>query len=111
MRKTGTDEEFGEFELNMIELATRWDLCSTDPHARERARQKASQLELDGKRVRENAMRGLVRQREEEGEASGMPGVGGGAVRPTKKKQKNADCKSIDKVLLDLGGCPCFRCS
>ena len=31
-----------------------------------------------------------------------MQGVGGGAVMPMKKKQKNADCKSVDKILLDF---------
>ena len=33
-----------------------------------------------------------------------MSGVGGGAVMPTKKSQKNADCKStsINEVLFDI---------
>ena len=31
LKKSGTNEEFGEFELNMIELATRWDQSSIDP--------------------------------------------------------------------------------
>lgn len=103
MRKTGTNKEFGEFEVNIVELATRWDQCSTDPHTRKLAQQKAAQLELDGKRVRDDAMRGLVRQREEEGEGSNMSVIGGQAAMPMKKRQKNAERKSVDKVLLEFG--------
>lgn len=105
MRKTGTDEEFGEFEANLVELATRWDQSSTDLHTRKLAQLKAAQLELDGKRVRDDAMRGLVRQREEEGEGSNMSVVGGRAekaARPMKKQKKNSECRSIDKVLLEF---------
>ena len=90
MRKSGTDEEFGEFEINMVELASRWDQSSTDPEIRRLAQLHAAQMESDGKCVREDSMRGLVRRQEEE--------MDGSVLRP-KKRAKNTSVKGVDKVL------------
>ncbi|KAG0129990.1 hypothetical protein HOY82DRAFT_540461 [Tuber indicum] len=100
LQKSGTNEEFGEFELNMVELATRWDQSSTDPATRKLAQAKAAQLELDGRRVREDSMRGLVRRREEELNSAG--GAGSGVEVPATKKPKNALAKNVEKVLEEL---------
>lgn len=101
LKKSGTDEEFGEFELNMVELATRWNQSSVDPTTRRLARLKATQLELDGKRVREASMRGLVRRREEKEESEAA--VGSEDLRgKRKKKEKNESVKSIEKILGDF---------
>jgi len=86
----------------MVELATRWDQSSTNPETRKQAQEKAVQLERDGKRVREDSMRGLVRRREEEeGEGSGLGGdrvgTGGG-----KRKKKNQAAKNIDNILVEF---------
>jgi len=100
LKKSGTNEEFGEFELNMIELATRWDQSSIDPETRKQARLQAARLELDGKRVREDSMRGLVRRRQEK---DGSVSAGPGDIQERKKKKaKNASVKSIDKILFDF---------
>ncbi|KAG0644696.1 hypothetical protein HOY80DRAFT_1028335 [Tuber brumale] len=101
LRKSGTDEEFGEFELNMVELATEWDQASTDPVIRKLAQLKAAQLELDGKKVQEDTMRGLVRRREEElGGSSRSDGSAVSTQVPAKKKQKNRAVKDVDSLLL-----------
>ncbi|KAG0133618.1 hypothetical protein HOY82DRAFT_604263 [Tuber indicum] len=100
LQKSGTNEEFGEFELNMVELATRWDQSSTDPATRKLAQAKAAQLELDGRRVREDSMWGLVRRREEE--LNSARGAGSGIEVPATKKPKNALAKNVEKVLEEL---------
>ncbi|RPA93315.1 hypothetical protein L873DRAFT_1854464 [Choiromyces venosus 120613-1] len=102
LKKTGTDEEFGEFELNMVEIAARWDQCSTDPDIRKLVQQKAMQLEMDGKRVRDDSMQGLVRQWEEGTEASDIVEEETPCSTPAKKKQKNNSVKEVDKVLHEL---------
>ena len=86
----------------MVELATRWDQSSTNPDTRKQAQEKALQLERDGKSVREDSMRGLVRRREEEeGEgsrgASERLGTEGG-----KRKKKNQLAKNIDDILVEF---------
>lgn len=89
----------------MVELAIRWDQGSNDPGIRKIAQAKALQLELDGKKVREDSMRGLVRRREEEvGEGSGPRGDSAttGDTRQAKKKQKNKAAKNIDNILLEF---------
>ena len=105
LRKSGTDEEFTEFELNMVELAMRWDQGSNDPEIRKIAQAKALQLELGGKKVREDSMRGLVRRREEDvGESSRSRGDIStmGDTGQAKKKQKNQAAKNIDNILLEF---------
>ncbi|PWW73651.1 hypothetical protein C7212DRAFT_365755 [Tuber magnatum] len=99
-KKSGTNEEFGEFEHNMVELATRWDHSSTDPAIQRIAQAKAAQLELDGQRVREDLMRGLVRRRDEERDSSG--GAGSSAAVPASKKPRNGLAKNVEKVLEEL---------
>ncbi|RPA88699.1 hypothetical protein L873DRAFT_1796515 [Choiromyces venosus 120613-1] len=84
----------------MVELATRWDQCSTDPETRKIAQQKAEQLEMDGRRVREDSLRGLVRQWEEDEEESSLGGRG--TATPAKKKKKNSSAVNVDKVLLEF---------
>ncbi|KAG0642616.1 hypothetical protein HOY80DRAFT_998419 [Tuber brumale] len=101
LRKSGTDEEFGEFELNIVELATRWDQASTDHAIRKLAQLKAAQLELDGKKVREDSMWGLVRRREEElGGSSRSDGSAVSTQVLAKKNQKNQAVKDVDSLLL-----------
>lgn len=103
LKKTGTDEEFGEFELNMVELSTRWDQSSIDPDTRKLAQVQAAQLELDGKRVREDSMLGLVRRREEEEKYLSDSATGGGRTSTEpKKRAKNLSAKNVDKILIDL---------
>ncbi|RPA94239.1 hypothetical protein L873DRAFT_1793099 [Choiromyces venosus 120613-1] len=97
LRKSGINEDFGEFELNMVELATRWDQSSIDPTTRRLAQEKAAGLERDGRRVREVSMRGLVR-RQDEGEDSLEGTISGATAQPT-KKPKNATMKAVEKVL------------
>jgi len=81
----------------MVELATRWDQSSIDPTTRRLAQEKATRLEQEGRRVREDSMRGLVRRREEDGEhAEGI--IGGTPVPPT-KKPKNAAMKAVEGIL------------
>ncbi|KAG0137949.1 hypothetical protein HOY82DRAFT_597231 [Tuber indicum] len=84
--KSGTDEEFGEFELNMVELVTRWDQSSTDPETRRLAQLQAAQLELDGKRP-EGYEVGITRSNQS---------------IPPKKKTKNWEAKSVEKALQDF---------
>ncbi|KAG0134990.1 hypothetical protein HOY82DRAFT_537120 [Tuber indicum] len=87
----------------MVELSTRWEQASTDPAIRKLAYEKAAQLELDGKRVRHDSMRGLVCRREEEGStSSGSDGLRVGGVPPPKKRQKNQEGKDIDNLLLEF---------
>jgi hypothetical protein len=81
----------------MVELATRWDQSSIDPTTRRLAQEKAAQLERDGRRVREDSMRGLVRRRDEGGDTP--DGTIGGAAAPPTKKPKNAGMKAVEKVL------------
>jgi len=83
----------------MVELATRWDQSSIDPTTRKLAQEKAAQLEIDGRRVREDSLRGLVRRREE-GEGS-AGNTRSGAVRAT-KRQKNSAAKRVERVLDDF---------
>jgi len=66
------------------------------------AQQEAAQLKQDSKRVRDDAMMGLLRQREEKCEGSDMRVGEGRAVMVMKKRQKNSECKSVDKVLLEF---------
>jgi len=81
----------------MIELTARWDQCSTDRDTRKLAWEKAAELELDGKRVRDDSMRGLVWQwEEEEGEGSNI-----GAGRQRKRTKKQSLGKSVDKILAE----------
>jgi len=88
----------------MVELSIRWDQSSNDPGIRKIAKAKALQLELDGKKVREDSMRGLVRRREEEvGQSSGCRGISTtGETGQAKKKQKNQAAKNIDNILLEF---------
>lgn len=89
----------------MVELAMRWDQGSNDPGIRKIAQAKALQLELDGKKVREDSMRGLVRRREEEvGEGSGSRRDSSttGDTGKAKKKQKNQAAKNIDNILSEF---------
>ncbi|KAG0640995.1 hypothetical protein HOY80DRAFT_762625 [Tuber brumale] len=103
LRKSGTNKEFAEFELNMVELATRWDQSSTDLETRKLAQEKAIQLERNGKRVREDSMKGLVRRREKkEVDESGSDALRTGGAAPVKKKQKNEEVKKIDSILLEF---------
>lgn len=82
----------------MIELTARSDQCSTDPDTRKLAREKAAELELDGKQVRDDSMRGLVRQwEEEEGEGSNI-----GTGRQRKRTKKQSIGKSVDKILAEF---------
>ncbi|RPA95820.1 hypothetical protein L873DRAFT_1792052 [Choiromyces venosus 120613-1] len=86
----------------MVEIATRWDQCSTDPDTRKLAQQKAMQLEMDGKRVHDDSMRGLVQQWEEGTEVSDIVERETPRSTPAKKKQKNNSAKEVDKVLHKL---------
>ncbi|RPA89031.1 hypothetical protein L873DRAFT_1895843 [Choiromyces venosus 120613-1] len=61
------------------------------------AQEKAAGLKRDGRRVREDSMRGLVR-RQDEGEDS-LEGTISGATAPPTKKPKNATMKVVEKVL------------
>ncbi|KAG0123940.1 hypothetical protein HOY82DRAFT_618510 [Tuber indicum] len=56
LQKSGINKDFGEFELNMVELATRGDQSSIDPTTRRLAQEKAARLERDSRRVREDSM-------------------------------------------------------
>ncbi|KAG0644748.1 hypothetical protein HOY80DRAFT_938778 [Tuber brumale] len=76
---------------------------STDPETRKLAQEKAIQLERDGKRVREDSMKGLVRRREEkEVDESGSDALRTGAAALVKKKQKNEEVKKVDSILLEF---------
>jgi hypothetical protein len=112
LQKTGTDEEFGEFKLNMVEIATRWDQSSTNPRLRVEANAKAQQLERDGKKVRDDSMRGLVRKRDKKVSTSHHPRKNSYSsdasestitIAPSSKKPKKAPkdaaAKRSDKVL------------
>ena len=84
----------------MIELATCWDQSSMNPETRKQAQEKALQLERDGKRVREDSMRGLQRRREEEegeGSREARLRTGGG-----KRKKKNQAAKNIEDILVEF---------
>jgi len=76
----------------MVELATRWDQSSIDPTTRILAQEKAARLEKDGRRVRDDSMRGLVRRRDEGGDSLE------GTIQAT-KKPKNSAMKAVEKVL------------
>lgn len=54
----------------MVELVTHWDQSSTDPEIRRLPQLQAAQIESDGKHVREDSIRGLVRQRKAEKDGS-----------------------------------------
>jgi hypothetical protein len=112
LQKTGTDEEFGEFKLNMVEIATRWDQSSTNPRLRAEANAKAQQLERDGKKVRDDSMRGLVKKRDEKVSTSHHPRKNSyssdtsestitiaSSSKNLKKAPKNAAAKRIDEFL------------
>ena len=88
----------------MVELSIRWDQSSNDLGIRKIAKAEALQLELDGKKVREDSMRGLVRRRGEEvGQSSGSRGISTtGESGQVKKKQKNQTVKNIDNILLEF---------
>ncbi|RPB03590.1 hypothetical protein L873DRAFT_177560 [Choiromyces venosus 120613-1] len=87
----------------MVELAIHWDQSSTDPETQKLVQEKAVQLELDGKRVREDSLQGLVHCREEEGSNDrGGDRSGTGTTGPAKKIQKNQTAKNIDNVLLSF---------
>ena len=77
----------------MVELATRWDQSSTDPEMRKLALKKASELEADGRRVQEDSLRGLVRQRDENPDQE---------ANSTWKKAKKGGGKIVDKILQEL---------
>lgn len=76
----------------MVELATRWDQSSIDPTTRRLAQEKTARLEKDGRRVRDDSMRGLVRRRDEGGDSLE------GTIQAT-KKPKNSAMKAVEKVL------------
>ncbi|KAG0123721.1 hypothetical protein HOY82DRAFT_544083 [Tuber indicum] len=101
LRKSGTDEEFGEFELNMLELVTRWDQSSIDPTTRRLVQERAMQLELDGRRVREDSMRGLVRRRDEERDSTQGSATSTTPIRAT-KEPKQALAKNVDRILEEM---------
>jgi len=77
-----------------------WNQSSTDPATRRLAQAKAAQLELDGWRVREDSMRGLVRRRDEERNRPG--GAGSSVGAPATQKPKNGLAKEVGKVLEEL---------
>ena len=97
LQRSEINEDFGEFELNMVELTTRWDQSSIDPTTRRLPQEKAAQLEREGRQVRDDSMRGLVRRWDEGGES--VDGSVGGATAPPTKKPKNAAMKAVEKVL------------
>ncbi|RPA93137.1 hypothetical protein L873DRAFT_1793842 [Choiromyces venosus 120613-1] len=73
----------------MVELVTHWDQSSTDPEMRKHSQMQAAHLEVDGKRVRKDSMRGLVYQREEEQDGSESGTGYAKSIAPPKKKAKN----------------------
>ena len=81
----------------MVEVATRWDQSSIDPTTRRLAQEKAARLEREGRQVRDDSMRGLVRRRD--GGEEGPDSAVGGATAPPTKKPKNAAMKAVEKVL------------
>ncbi|KAG0135116.1 hypothetical protein HOY82DRAFT_600890 [Tuber indicum] len=80
LQKSGTNEEFGEFEQNMVELTSRWDQSSIYPATRKLAQEKAAQLERDGRRVREDSISPV----------------------PPRKKSKNEEARKVDGLLEDF---------
>lgn len=62
MQKTGTDEEVSNYTRDMDELVMRSDQHARDPEVKAEAKRKLEELENDGKKVRDDAMKGQVRE-------------------------------------------------
>ncbi|KAF8432317.1 hypothetical protein BGX38DRAFT_1263267 [Terfezia claveryi] len=58
LQKTGADELVSEYTRDMDEIVMRSDQHGRDPEVKAEAKRRLEELEQDGKRVREEAMRG-----------------------------------------------------